>query len=504
MKTLKEHIAALWAKRTAKQYEKLRRSALRDQLHWFHRLLMTGKNTRFGKDYGMDKMRFYEQFKEGIPLLTYEDIKPYIQKIIEGEQHVLWPGRPLYFAKTSGTTSGTKFIPISKQSMPYHVRAARDMLLLYIHQSGNTDFLRGKMIFLQGSPKLKDVGGIPTGRLSGIAAHYVPRYLQRNRMPSRETNEIEDWQEKVNRIVEETLRENMTLISGIPSWLQNYFEKLVDRAGKPVGEIFPGFSVLVHGGVNFEPYRRKFEQLTGRPVDMLETYPASEGFIAFRDDYTRDDMLLLTDHGIFYEFVPLESLRAGKPERLWLAEVQPGKDYAIVLTTNAGLWSYLIGDIVRFTSVRPYRLKVTGRVHHFISAFGEHVIAKETETAIREAAAQTGAVINEFSVAPMLHPEGELPYHEWLVEFDKVPENPQRFIRLIDKSMQEQNIYYADLVKGKILRPAVLSMVRKGGFYDYMKAAGKLGGQNKLPVLKNDREIADYLHRNGWIDKQIF
>ncbi len=500
---LKKIIAKIWAKKAAREYNKIRSDAIKDQQRWMHRLISEGRKTHFGQDYNFDKIHTYTQLKENIPLLTYEDIKHYIQRITEGAENVLWPGRPLYFAKTSGTTSGTKYIPISRESMPFHIKAARDMLLLYINQSGYADFLDGKMIFLQGSPELEEKGGIPTGRLSGIAAHFVPRYLQRNRLPSWETNTISDWETKLNRIVDETIDENMTLISGIPSWLQSYFEKLIERAGKPVGEIFPGFSVFVHGGVNFEPYRSKFKRLIGRDVDTLETYPASEGFIAFQDDYRRDDLLLLTNHGMFYEFVPLEELQSDNPKRLNLAEVETGTDYAIVLHTNAGLWGYMIGDIVRFTSTSPYRIKVSGRVKHYISAFGEHVIAKEVETAVKKASQNAGVAVNEFSVAPCINPEEGLPYHEWLVEFDTEPENPVDFAKDLDKEMQRQNIYYRDLIEGKILRPAVVSFVKKGAFHRYMASVGKLGGQNKIPPLKDDRSIADWLHHNREILKQI-
>jgi hypothetical protein len=500
---LKKIIAEIWSKRTAREYERIRKNAVKDQQKWLYRLIREGRKTDFGTDYRFDKIHTYKQFKEQVPVLQYEDIKHYIDRIIEGKENVLWPGRPLYFAKTSGTTSGTKYIPISKASMPYHIKAARDMLLLYINVSGNKDFLDGKMIFLQGSPELEQKGGIPTGRLSGIAAHFVPGYLQRNRLPSWETNIIKDWETKLARIVDETLNEKMTLISGIPSWLQTYFEKLIEAAGKPVGEIFPYFSLFVHGGVNFEPYRAKFDKLIGRPVDTLETYPASEGFIAFQDDYRSGDLLLLTDHGIFYEFIPLDDLNGSEPQRLTLAEVETGVDYAVILNTNAGLWGYMIGDIIRFTSVNPYKIKVSGRVKHFISAFGEHVIGKEVEQALKTAAEKAQVEVNEFSVAPQVNPPEGLPYHEWLVEFDSEPENPEQFARDLDEEMQRQNIYYKDLIDGKILRPAVVSMVKKGGFHRYMASVGKLGGQNKIPALKNDRSIADRLHQNGEIIKQI-
>jgi len=495
MSWIKQQAARAWAAWTARQYERYRRRAVADQQRWFRRITDTAAATRFGREHGLRRGLSLDEYRRRVPLGDYETFRPYIEAIIAGERDVLWPGRPLYLAKTSGTTSGVKYIPISRQSMPYHIKAARDLMLLYLHRSGNLDILDGKMIFLQGSPVLEKKGDIPTGRLSGIAAHYVPAYLQRNRLPSWETNSIEDWETKVERIVDETVGQNMTVFSGIPSWIIHYFEKIVARTGKPVGEAFPGFKLYVSGGTAFGPYRSKFEQLVGRPVDLVETYPASEGFMAFSDDYTRDDMLLLTNHGIFYEFVPVERVHDAQPPRLTLDRVETGKDYAVILTTNAGLYSYMIGDTVRFTSLAPYRITVSGRVHHYISAFGEHVIAKEVEEAMRSAIEATGAQVNEFSVAPRVNPESGLPYHEWLVEFERMPADPAAFIAHIDRRMQEQNIYYRDLIEGKILRPAVLTPVRKGGFAAYMDSIGKLGGQNKVPRLKNDRSVADALYR---------
>ncbi|NPA46114.1 MAG: GH3 auxin-responsive promoter family protein [Chlorobi bacterium] len=500
MKSIKEIAASLWANRVARSYRRKQRTAVEDQRKWFRRIMNRGAKTAFGRDFGLGEVRNIEDFQKRVPLADYERYRPYIQRIIDGESDVLWPGRPLYFAKTSGTTSGTKYIPITRESMPYHVKAARDMLLLYIHKAKQTDFINGKMIFLQGSPVLKKVGGIPTGRLSGIVAHYVPAYLQKNRLPSWETNSIEDWETKVERVIDETLGQNMTVFSGIPSWIVNYFEKIVERTGKTVGEVFPGFRLFVSGGTAFEPYRPKFEQLVGRPVDLLETYPASEGFMAFSDDYRRRDLLLLTDHGMFYEFVPVERFFDENPPRLTLDQVETRKDYAIILTTHAGLYAYVIGDTVRFTSTDPYRIVVTGRIKHFISAFGEHVIAKEVEEAMQSAVERFGVRINEFSVAPQVQPAEGLPYHEWLVEFETAPEDMQAFAAHIDRKMQEQNIYYKDLIDGKILRPAVITPVRKGGFAAYMASEGKLGGQNKVPRLKNDRSLAEKLYRLDLIE----
>ena len=462
-------------------------------------LISSAENTLFGKEHHFNKITGYDDLKKHIPIRNYEDFKPYIDKIIKGEYNVLWKGRPIYFAKTSGTTSGTKYIPISKESMPNHIKAAKHALLHYIYNTGNSDFLNGKMIFLQGSPVLQEVGRIKTGRLSGIVAHFVPKYLQKNRLPSWKTNTIQDWETKVNAIVDETIDENMTLISGIPSWVQTYFEKLIKKTGKPVGEIFPDFNLFVYGGLNFAPYRKKFEHLIGRKIDSIELYPASEGFFAYQDRQDKDDLLLLTDNGMFYEFVPADEIFDKNPTRLSLTEVETGVNYALILHTNAGLWGYNIGDTIMFTSTRPYRIKITGRIKHFISAFGEHVIAKEVETAINKAINQTGIRITEFTVAPQREPKEGLAYHEWLIEFEKENNNLNEFARIIESEMNRQNVYYNDLIKGKILRPAVITPVKKGGFDTYMKTIGKLGGQNKIPRLSDDRKIADKLYEMNLI-----
>ena len=421
---------------------------------------------------------------------------------MKGEENVLWKGKPLYFAKTSGTTSGAKYIPLTKESMPYHIEAARNAILHYIHESGNADFVDGKMIFLQGSPILEEKNGIKLGRLSGIVAHFVPKYLQKNRMPSWETNCIEDWETKVNAIVEETFNENMSVISGIPSWVQMYFEKLQQKGGKPVGEIFKNFNLFIYGGVNYEPYRAKFENLIGRKVDSIELFPASEGFFAYQDSQKEKGMLLLLNSGIFYEFIKsdefLNDPEGSGPRRYTIGEVELGVNYVLILSTNAGLWGYNIGDTVQFTSLAPYRVIVSGRIKHYISAFGEHVIGKEVESALQEAMEGTSIRVNEFTVAPQINPAEGLPYHEWLIEFDsevsEEPDNLETFALQIDNAMRKQNVYYDDLIEGNVLRQLVITKVPKNGFQDYMKSIGKLGGQNKIPRLSNDRKIADVLN----------
>ncbi|MEY4433702.1 MAG: hypothetical protein RLZZ44_1836, partial [Bacteroidota bacterium] len=460
----------------------------------FQELIRQAKDTQFGKDHHFDQIQTPADFAKHVPIRDYEGLKNYIDQVVKGQENVLWKGKPLYFAKTSGTTSGAKYIPLTKESMPYHIEAARNAILHYIHETGKADFVDGKMIFLQGSPILEEKNGINLGRLSGIVAHFVPKYLQKNRMPSWETNCIEDWETKVNAIVEETFNENMSVISGIPSWVQMYFEKLQHKANKPVGEIFPNFNLFIYGGVNYEPYRAKFENLIGRKVDSIQLFPASEGFFAYQDSQKEKGMLLLLNSGIFYEFIKSEEFLTENPRRYTIGEVELGVNYVLILSTNAGLWGYNIGDTIQFTSLAPYRVVVSGRIKHYISAFGEHVIGKEVESALQEAMEGSSIRVNEFTVAPQINPDKGLPYHEWLIEFENEPDNLDQFALLIDRAMRQQNVYYDDLIVGNVLRPLVITKVPKNGFQDYMKSIGKLGGQNKIPRLSNDRKIADVLN----------
>jgi hypothetical protein len=491
--SIKTSIALVLAKITRKKEYKKAKKPIETQNLVFNELLTTAKDTAFGKDHNFKDIQNYEDFKNSVPVVDYEGLRAYVDRMVAGESDVLWKGKPIYFAKTSGTTSGAKYIPITKESMPTHISSAKNALLFYIAETKDASFMDGKMIFLQGSPILEKLNGIDLGRLSGIVAHFVPNYLQKNRLPSWDTNCIEDWETKVNAIVDETVDQDMRLISGIPSWVQMYFEKLQERTGKVVSEIFPNFNFFIYGGVNFEPYKTKFENLIGKKVDYIELYPASEGFIAFQDSQTAKGMLLLLDNGIFYEFIPANEFYDENPTRISIKDVQLGVNYVIILNTTAGLWGYNIGDTVEFTSLEPYRIIVTGRIKHFISAFGEHVIGKEVEQAIIDACAGTDILVNEFTVAPQVTPKEGLPYHEWFIEFENEPEDMQHFIQEIDKSMQAQNIYYADLIEGKVLRPLIVSNVKVGGFHDYMKSIGKFGGQNKIPKLSDNRKIAGHL-----------
>ena len=484
-----------FAKKIARDIDRWSKAAVNAQEKIFLQLIQKGKRTAFGKDHQFDRIRSYEQFVEQVPVRDYEGISSYIERIKKGEKDVLWPGRPLYFAKTSGTTSGVKYIPLTKDSLPNHFGSARNALFNYYARTGNGSWLDGKLIFLSGSPELDKVGGIYTGRLSGIVNHQVPSWLRTNQLPSYKTNCIEEWEDKLDAIVEETIHQDMRLISGIPPWVQMYYERLLDRSGKKyLKDLFPNFSMFVYGGVNFEPYRASLEELVGKKLDSVETYPASEGFIAFQDQQNDKGLLLNANSGIFFEFIPADEIFNEHPTRISLKDVELGVNYAIILNNNAGLWGYNIGDTVEFVSKDPYRLIVTGRIKHFISAFGEHVIAKEVEQAMLHASRAKGLKIVEFTVAPQITPpEGGLPYHEWLVEFEKTPSDLTQLSALIEEQMVKQNSYYEDLIKGGILRALKITPLRRDAFRAYMKSQGKLGGQNKVPRLSNDRKIADFL-----------
>lgn len=493
--SMKSFFAKVFANIVVMKSQKWMIKPISTQEQCFQQLIFRAKNTRFGREHLFYHIKTHEDFVNQVPIRDYEGLKPYIDEVVEGKPNILWPGKPLYLAKTSGTTSGAKFIPITKESMPNHVEGARNAILFYIQETGNASFVDGKMIFLQGSPVLEEKNGIKFGRLSGIAAHYVPKYLQKNRLPSWETNCIEDWETKVDRIVDETYQQNMTVISGIPSWIQMYFEKLIEKSNQRVGDLFANFNLFIYGGVNYEPYRKKFEQMIGRKVDSIELFPASEGFFAFQDTQTEEGMLLLLDAGIFYEFVKVDEFFNENPKRYTIKDVELGVNYALIISTNAGLWAYNIGDTVMFTSLKPYRIKVTGRIKHYISAFGEHVIAKEVEEAIQKACEIHDVVINEFTVAPQIAPISGLPYHEWFIEFEKEPKDKEAFAKSLDNEMCLQNIYYNDLITGKVLQSLKITHVKTNGFQAYMKSIGKLGGQNKLPRLSNDRKIAEFLEQ---------
>ena len=492
---LKSLLAKPFAHYIANKVKKEAKQAVQDQASIFKALLKVLKHTQFGKDHGVDAVQDYDSFKKAIPIRDYERFVPYINMIKEGKQNILWKGLPIYFAKTSGTTSGVKYIPITKDSIDNHINTARNALLCYMAETGNTGFASGKLIFLSGSPELERVGGIATGRLSGIVNHHVPAYLRSNQLPSYETNCMEDWEQKLDAIVSETMDQDMTLISGIPPWVQMYFDRLESTTGKKIGELFPNFNVMVQGGVNFEPYKAKLFESIGRKIDTVELFPASEGFFAFQDTQNESGLLLNTNSGIFFEFIPANEIFDESPTRLCLQDVELGINYALIINSNAGLWGYNIGDTVKFVSIDPYKIVVTGRIKHFISAFGEHVIGEEVEAALLQVAAQTNTSITEFTVAPFVAgvDAAGKSYHEWFISFEKPPANLDDFAAQLDNAMRQHNVYYDDLIKGAILEPLKIRTLQSDAFVQYMRSIGKLGGQNKVPRLSNDRVLADAL-----------
>ena len=396
MKTI---IALLYAKRIRKKNLNWITNPIKYQNKTFHKLISKSKKTKFGTDHGFSEILSYETFKQKVPIRDYEGLKNYIDQAVKGKEDILWPGKPLYFAKTSGTTSGTKYIPITKESIKTHIKSAQDALLNYFLKSKNYKSINGKHMFLQGSPELTKKNGIFIGRLSGISAHYIPKLFLKNRMPTWETNCIEDWEEKVEKIIEETVGKKMTIIAGIPSWVQMYFEKIITKQQTSISKVFPELSLYVYGGVSYEPYKTMFERLFGKKIDTLATFPASEGFFGYQDEFTEKEpeLLLLLNNDIFYEFIKTEDFLKGEYERLSLEHVELNVNYLLIISTSAGLWAYNIGDTVKFTSLNPYRLIVTGRIKHYLSAFGEHVIAEEVEKALSRALNNTDIIIKELS-----------------------------------------------------------------------------------------------------------
>lgn len=491
---IRSFLAKPFAAYIASETKKWSLEPFRTQQQIFTHLIQQAKNTAFGRDHDFASIRNYADFKKRVPVRDYEALKPYIERVVHGEENILWKGKPAYFAKTSGTTSGTKYIPITSESIPNHINSARDALLSYVHETGSASFLDGGLIFLSGSPELDLKAGIKTGRLSGIVNHHVPGYLRTNQKPSYETNCIEDWEQKLDTIIDETIQSDMTLISGIPPWVQMYFDRIQVRTGKKIKDVFPNFSMFVYGGVNFEPYRAKLFESIGKKIDSVETYPASEGFIAYQDSQVEPGLLMLLNSGIFFEFIPTDEYFNENPTRLNIEEVELGKNYALVINSNAGLWGYSIGDTVKFVSKNPYRISVTGRIKHFISAFGEHVIGEEVEKAMKLTMQKFPEVeLAEFTVAPNVAPPEGMPHHEWLVEFSKSPNDMQVFSLELDNQMRQCNVYYNDLITGSILRTLKITSLKKNAFIEYMKSQGKLGGQNKVPRLSNDRKIAQEL-----------
>jgi hypothetical protein len=465
----------------------------------FSKLIEQALRTTWGVQYGFDSISSIQQYQERVPISTYDDVKPYINRLREGEQNLLWPTEIKWFAKSSGTTSDkSKFIPVSNEAMEdCHFRAGKDVIAFYTKQKPDSSVLKGKTLTLGGSAEVNNLSNQSYyGDLSAVLIENLPFWAQFIRTPSSEIALIPDFEEKLDKITRHTISENVTSIAGVPSWNLVLLRAVLDFTGKDnILEVWPNLEVFTHGGVSFTPYRESFKKLIpSDEMNYMETYNASEGFFGIQDDLERDDMLLMLDLGIFYEFIPLDQLDKPNPPVYTVGDVALGVNYALVITTNGGLWRYMIGDTVVFTSLNPHRIKISGRTKYYINAFGEEVILENAEKALMTACKETGAVIKEYTAGPLYMSEDTKGGHEWMIEFETPPPNLDHFTELLDKTLQSVNSdyeakRYKDLT---LMLPKVVSL-QPGTFYFWMRKRGKLGGQNKIPRLANDRKYLDEL-----------
>lgn len=469
------------------------------QEHYRH-LVSKAKNTVFGREHGFaDLEHNLDTFRERVPVSSYEELYPYIERIMKGEQNILWPTETRWFAKSSGTTNAkSKFIPVSPESLEdCHYKGGKDMLAMYINNYPETKIFTGKNLGIGGShqPNPMDKNSKSKyGDVSAVIMQNLPIWAQIYRTPSLETALLSEFEEKIDRMARETAEENVTCISGVPTWVKVLLERIVEQQQvNNILEVWPNLEAFFHGAVAFHPYREMFKQLIpSDKMNYMETYNASEGFFGLQDQKGSDEMLLMLDYGVFYEFIPMDELDNEHPKCIGLEDVELGKNYAVVITTNGGLWRYKIGDTVKFTSLSPYRIKISGRTKHFINAFGEEIVVENAETAITHACEQTGAVIENFTAGPVYLAEGEKGTHEWIVEFSQQPDSFERFCELLDTKLKEVNTdYEAKRYKDIALRMPIIHNAPKGTFYNWMKKRGKVGGQNKVPRLANDRKFVE-------------
>ena len=490
-------ILKIIAKRTFKKSISDQKNALMHQKNILNNLMSRGKSSLFLKDLHRPLIKSYNDFMLKIPVSGYESYRKYIELISRGHKHVLTCDSPMYFAITSGTTSGTKYIPLTKKMWDFQSQAIKELLLLYAYQTNNYNFSNAAMMFIQGSPELKFLNKVPFGKLSGIAARHVPFYLKKNRFPSMKTNSLSPWDFKIERIVKETWDKDMQILGGIPPWVITYLEALLKYTKKETAkDVFPNLKLYIHGGTSFDVYKKSFLKLCGS-IDTLEVYPASEGFFGYQNLLNEKGLLLLTNHGVFYEFIALSDFNKNNNKRVPLEGVELGVDYVMVVSTVAGLWAYNTGDTVSFVSKDPYRIVFSGRAAQYCSAFGEHVIEKEVQQALNEALEKFGGIVSEYSVCPYVSTNKQQgSCHHWFIEFVVPPKNMVDFSQYLNQRMMAQNIYYNDLVNSGVIDVLKIYSVKSGGFGEYMKSIGKFGGQNKCPHLSNKRNIGDFLLKN--------
>lgn len=455
------------------------------------RLIRQNETSEYGSKYNFFDIHSIENYKNRLPLILYEDILEEIDRVKSGKQNILTSSPIQYLLMTSGTSAGTKYIPITRSGLKHQINAALKLLCFYAIDKGHADFMSKKMLFLQGSPKLDQSLKIPTGRLSGVVYHHVPQFFQRNRLPKYMTNIIEDWQDKINNIADECLNEDISVFGGIPPWCIQFFELLCEKKkAKNLKEIFPSLAIYIHGGVDFSSYKSALQKILTKDVDMIQTFPASEGFFGIQDKLDREDMLLLLNQGIYYEFIPYEIIDQKNPQTLSLEEIELEKNYELIITNNSGLWRYRMGDLIQFTSISPYRIRVTGRTSQYISAFGEHVIGYEIEQVMNSTIEKFNLQIEDYHVSPNI----EEKRYEWRIEWKGIQPNPIYEIEsYLDISLSKLNKYYKDLIKGSIVFQSKIFSMRKNTFSDFRKQEHKEGGQNKVIRLANQDAIAKRL-----------
>ena len=469
-------------------------------------LLAAGQYTEFGRLHNFSQIQSLADFKKAVPIQTYDDVKGYIERMMHGEENVLWNTPVTWFAKSSGTTSDkSKFIPVSDESLKdNHYKASKDVLSLYYVSHPESDLLTGKGLVIGGSHQINSFNeDVQYGDLSAVVLQNSPFWSNWIRTPDLSIALMDEWETKIEALARSTINENVTSMAGVPTWLIVLLKRILELTGKQtIKEVWPSLELYMHGGVSFVPYRQQFEKLVGAPINYMEMYNASEGFFAAQDDLNEEGMLLMCDHGIFYEFMPVSEADKQAPETIQLNEVEIGKNYAPVITTNGGLWRYLLGDTIQFTSLSPFRIKVSGRVKHFINAFGEELIIDNTDFAIATACQKTGAVVTDYTAAPVYFSDEGNGAHEWLIEFDNEPESLPAFIYELDAALKNCNgDYEAKRHKDIALRMPDVRAVRKGTFTSWLSSKGKLGGQHKVPRLSNDRKLLEEITRFTNFDK---
>jgi hypothetical protein len=470
----------------------------------FTSLVSEAKNTFFGKEHSFNSIKSHKDFVAQIPLRTYEDFTPYIDKAISGQENVLWPGKTQWFSKSSGTTaSKSKLVPVSSQAIQdCHYKGGKDLLSIYYHNNPKAKLFNGKHLILGGNTDVNKLNEKSYfGDLSAIIVKNLPFWCEIRRTPNKKIALMDNWDEKIDKMAEAVIKEDVCILAGVPSWMLVLLNKVLEKSGKEsLSEVWPNLVFYMHGGVNFEPYKNQFEKLIQNPnLNYYQTYNASEGFFALQNENKANDMLLMLDYGIYYEFIPMDKFRGTDSETITLADVEVGKNYALVISTNAGLWRYIIGDTVRFTSTYPFKIQVSGRTKHFVNAFGEELIIDNTDKAIATTVAKTNSALSEYTVAPVFFNEKSSGAHQWLIEFEKEPNDIVEFTKLLDNELKVLNSdYEAKRFNNMVLKEPQITVVAKGTFHKWLEEKGKLGGQNKIPRLSNDRglieELLDYIN----------